>query len=53
MAGGQQIGSGETHRLVEMIANRISQRPNSIVQDEEVLGLVLAEGIDQHSQDVR
>lgn len=42
----------ESHRLVEVVAHRVSQGANSVIQDEQVLVLVLAESEDKGIQDV-
>lgn len=41
-----------SHRLVEVVAHRVSQGANGIVEDEQILVLVFAEGKDEGVQDV-
>lgn len=42
----------DAYRLVEVVSNRVGQRSDSIVEDEQVLVLVLPEGEHQRVQDV-
>lgn len=37
----------KTHRLVEMMAHRVSQCPDGIIQDEQVFMLVFSKSKDQ------
>lgn len=39
------------YRLIEMVAHRVGQGPDGVVQDEEILVLVLPEGKHQRVQD--
>ena len=41
-----------SHRLVEVVAHRVGQGADGIVEDEQVLVLVLAEGKNEGVQDV-
>lgn len=41
-----------SHRLVEVVAYRVSQGANGIIEDEEVLVLVLAKGKDEGVQNI-
>lgn len=41
-----------SHRLVEVVAHRVSQGADGIIEDEQVLVLVLAKGEDEGVQDI-
>ena len=45
---GQEEGAAVgSHRLVEVMAHRVSQSADGVVEDEQVFVLVLAEGEDE------
>lgn len=41
-----------SHRLVEVVAHRVGQGADGIIEDEQVLVLVLAKGEDKGVQDI-